>query len=112
MFYYITILIMAFAISEILVRNQRATISSYTYQETLEDGRVIKKIRCPVCGNTELNYQIVYDYATQKHAVCPNCSNSFIVRTKPNRLGPLIFGCFGALFINLIVNIILMLSGF
>jgi len=124
MSWFISILIPAFIISELLARRQQKIINSYTYYEVLDNGMKIPKIQCPKCGNKAVDFQLVNSSAgsfqtskrtssavinNAKHAICPNCSCSFQVAYKVNRFGTFIAGIFLSLILSLVLNLILLL---
>lgn len=87
-----------------MTRNQQKQIDSTIFtDEIIVDGqkKKIQRIKCPNCGNAELNYQMVNSGAvtrsynkgklsttsvsSSKHAICNKCGTSFQVirRTTP-----------------------------
>lgn len=91
------VIILTVIIAKSMTYNQEKAINSCTCIEEIEvDGgkRKIQKPKCPVCGNRELDYQIVSNpdsalkvsknvttihSVANKYAVCKKCGNSFKV---------------------------------
>lgn len=85
---FLVILAIAIAITLFLNKSQKIEISETTYYDTDETGtRTVQKIRCPACGNKDMDYQMIgnmaatYQYTknfsatgiqNKQHAICKN----------------------------------------
>lgn len=111
-FYTACVIATTIILTVLLTNSQKDDIRKTTYNEKIiYEGRekVIKKIKCPTCGNKELGYQRVNDSAltmvhgkkrrfsttsisSSQYAICSNCGTDFRVIRKTTP------------FINLIVS--------
>ncbi len=95
---FLVILAVAIAITLFLNKSQKIEISETTYYDTDETGtRTVQKIRCPACGNKDMNFQMVgnigvtYQHTknisttgiyNKQHAICNKCGHHFDVIRK------------------------------
>lgn len=92
--------------------SQSRKIKTYTYtEEKLVDGKykTVTKIKCPKCGNTKIDYQIVagsQPCITAKYAVCQECGNKIRAIVKPTKVVDLLMAIFLSIFVLYIVFII------
>lgn len=117
-----------------MTRNQQKQIDSTIFiDEKIVDGKKkkIQRIKCPNCGNKELNYQMVNSGAvtrsykngklsatsvsSSKHALCNKCGTSFQVirRTTPfiNGVFAFLFSCIVCSVGEIAIGLILSLFG-